>query len=72
MEVFEINVEMVHEATKEIVGGLLDSVEINTSPGNQKTGRKHKTSAGWNYSSSCFPPRFVILKGVGFLSTQLQ
>jgi hypothetical protein len=45
MEVFEVYVELVHEVTKEIVGGQLDSVEINNSSSYQKTERKHRTSA---------------------------
>ena len=42
MEVFEVYVELAHEATKEIVGGRLESVQINTSSSHYKTGRKHK------------------------------
>jgi hypothetical protein len=45
MKVFEVYVELAHEATKEIAGGRLDYVEIKTCPRYQKTGRKHRTSA---------------------------
>ena len=40
MRVFEVYVELVHEATKEIVGGLSESVEINASSSYQKQGER--------------------------------
>jgi hypothetical protein len=64
MEVFEVYMELAHEATKEIVGEQLESVEINTSLSYQKQGESIlcclELRAYTRVASSS--PRLVILK----------